>query len=87
MDAELGVVLGGVFDELAEDGLVVVSDQDHFADVGNLGDGLQAVTEDGVTGDFEERLFICIFCQWSDVHICIAGTRGNRPWARRETRA
>lgn len=74
MDAELGVVLGGVFDELAEDGLVVVSDQNHFADVGDLGDGLQTVTENGVTGDFEERLFIVSFVSGP---MCTYASRGG----------
>lgn len=50
------IVLLGVLDEVAEDSFVVVTDKEDFANVGDLGDGVKAVLDDGVTGDFEERL-------------------------------
>jgi len=60
LEAELGVVLGRVFDEFSEDRFVIVSDQDHFANIGNLSDGLEAVAEDGMTSDFEQGLVYSI---------------------------
>lgn len=45
-----------VFDELAENGLVVVADNEDFFNLGDLGDGAEAVFYDRVAGDFEERL-------------------------------
>ena len=62
----MGVVLGRVFDEFSEDRFVVVSDQDHFADIGDLSDGLKAVTEDGMTSDFEQGLLYSVLSVWFD---------------------
>ena len=57
-DGDLGELLGGVLDEVAEDGLVVVADDVDLLDllVGDAGDGREAVPDDGVAGDFEEGL-------------------------------
>ena len=53
----MGELLGGVFDEVAEDGFVVVADQGHFADIGDFRKRLQTVLDNGVTGDFKEGLY------------------------------
>lgn len=45
-----------LLDEVAEDGLVVVADDEDFLDLGDFGDGGEAVGDDGVAGDFEEGL-------------------------------
>jgi hypothetical protein len=56
-DFDLGEFFGGVFDEVAEDGLVVVADHADFLDVGYFRDGGEAVPDDGVACDIEKRLF------------------------------
>ncbi|KAI6757428.1 hypothetical protein HG531_003253 [Fusarium graminearum] len=58
LDGDAGELLGRVLDEVAEDGLVVVADDVDLLDllVGNAGDGGEAVPDDGVAGDFEQRL-------------------------------
>ena len=58
LDGDVGELLGRVSDKVAEDGLVVVTDDVDLLDllVGNASDGGQAVPDDGVAGDFEERL-------------------------------
>jgi hypothetical protein len=53
---EDGELLGGVLDEVAEDGLVVVADDVDVVDGADGGDGREAVPDDGVAGDFEEGL-------------------------------
>lgn len=57
LDGDGGELLGGVLDEVTEDGLVVVADDVNLLDlfVGNAGDGGEAVPDDGVAGHFEER--------------------------------
>jgi len=55
-DGDLRVCARAVFDEVAEDGFVVVADNEDFADVGEAGDGGEAVGDDGVAGDLEEGL-------------------------------
>jgi len=55
-DRKLGELVAGVFDEVAEDGLVVVADHADFLDVGDFGNGGQAVPDDGMAGDVEQRL-------------------------------
>jgi hypothetical protein len=52
-DAKLGEFLRGIFDEVPEYALVVVTDQNHFAHIVDLRHRLQTVVDDGVTGDFE----------------------------------
>lgn len=56
LDGDGGELLCRVLDEVAEDGLVVVTDDVDLLDllVGDAGDGAQAVPDDGVAGDFEE---------------------------------
>jgi hypothetical protein len=49
----LGIFLRGILDEVAEYGLVIVSNQQNLAHVGDLSHRLQAVVDDGVAGDFE----------------------------------
>lgn len=56
LDLELREFLGGVLDEVAEDIFFVVPDQDDFLDVVDFGHGFQAVPDDGMAGDVEERL-------------------------------
>jgi hypothetical protein len=56
-DTDLRVCAGTVLDEVAEDGLVVVANDEDFVDFGDAGDGLKAVLDDGVAGDFEQWLF------------------------------
>jgi hypothetical protein len=55
-DADVWVGARAVFDEVPEDGLVVVAHDEDLADLGHAGDGGEAVLDDGVTGDFEKRL-------------------------------
>ena len=55
-DLDLGELLGRVLDEVAEDRLVVVSNNAYFLNVGDLCDGGETVPDDGVACNFEERL-------------------------------
>jgi hypothetical protein len=50
------VVRDGV-DEGLEDRLFVVTDYEDFLDLGDLGDSAEAVLDDGVACDREERLW------------------------------
>lgn len=52
-DCNVGVGLGLVLDEVAEDGLLIVSYNEDFFDLGDLGDSLETVFDDGVTRDLE----------------------------------
>ena len=56
LNRDVGVCAVGVLDEVAEDGLVVVADDEDLADLGDFGDGGEAVLDDRVAGDFEEWL-------------------------------
>lgn len=58
LDGDARELLGGVLDEVAEDRLVVVSNDADLLDlfVGNASDGGEAVPDDGVAGDLEEGL-------------------------------
>jgi hypothetical protein len=58
LDSDGGELLGRVLDEVAEDGLVVVADDVDLLDllVGDASDRGEAVPDDRVTGDFEQRL-------------------------------
>lgn len=47
-----------VLNEVAEDGLIVVSNNEDLVDLGKFGDGSEAVRDDGVAGDFEEWLHL-----------------------------
>lgn len=51
-----GELAGGVLDEVAEDGLVVVADDINVLDGADLGNGGDAVPDDGVAGHLEEGL-------------------------------
>jgi len=62
-DGDVGVFAVGILDEIAEDGLVVVADKEDFGDLGDSGDGIEAVLDNGLAGDFEEGLF---GTSWSD---------------------
>ena len=54
---------GAIFHEVSEYGLIVVADDEDFADFRDFGDGSEAVRDDGMAGDFEKRLlFICVSC-------------------------
>ena len=52
-----------VLDEVAENGLVVVADEEDFGNLLDSGDGIEAVLDDGLAGNFEEGLF---GATWSD---------------------
>lgn len=52
-----------ILDEVAEDGLVVVTDKEDFGDLGYSGNSIEAVLDNGFAGDFEEGLF---GATWSD---------------------
>lgn len=56
LDRKLGELGRRIFDEVAEDRLFVVSDQVDLVDRGDFVDGSQAVPDDGVAGNIEERL-------------------------------
>lgn len=56
LDGEVWEVVGGIFDEIAEDGLVIVADEVDLVYGGDFGDGGQAVVNDGVARDIEEGL-------------------------------
>jgi hypothetical protein len=58
LDGNGGELLGRVLDEVAEDGLVVVADDVDLLNllVGDAGDRGQAVPDDRVASDFEQRL-------------------------------
>ena len=58
LDGDVWVGAGGVLDEVAEDGLVVVADDEDLADLRDFGYCGKAVLDDGVAGNFEERLGI-----------------------------
>lgn len=56
LDGNVRVIAGGILDEVAEDGFVVVSNDEDFLDLRDLGNGREAVVDDRVAGNFEERL-------------------------------
>lgn len=47
---------GAVLNEVAEDTLVVVADDEDLTNLGHPGDGSEAVLNNWVARDFEERL-------------------------------
>ena len=55
-DLDLWELLGRVFDEVAEDRLVVVANDTYFLNVRDLCDSGETVPDDGMTCDFKERL-------------------------------
>lgn len=67
LDRDLWVGAGAVFDEVPEDGLVVVANKEDLADLWDAGDGGEAVLDDGVAGDFEKRLDEAD--QWGVLHV------------------
>jgi hypothetical protein len=54
--ADLRVCARAILDKLPEDGLVVVADDEDLADLWHAGDSGEAMLDDRVAGDFEERL-------------------------------
>lgn len=52
-DLEVGEISTGILDEISEDALVVVADKDHFTDAGNLGNSLEVVPNNGMSGNLE----------------------------------
>ena len=56
LDFELRELSRGILDKVAEYVFFVVADEDDLFDIFNLGDGFQAVPDDGVTCNIEERL-------------------------------
>ena len=55
-DGAVGVCSTAVLDEVAEDALIVVANDEDFADLGEFGDGGEAVGDDGVAGYLEQWL-------------------------------
>jgi hypothetical protein len=55
-DGELGEFLGRVFDEVAENVLLVVSDDEDFPNRRNFSDGSEAVPDDRVACNVKEGL-------------------------------
>lgn len=57
-DGDRWELLGRVLDEVAEDGLIVVANNVDLLNllVGHTGNGREAVPDDGVAGNIEERL-------------------------------
>jgi hypothetical protein len=60
LDAQLGPGAGDGVDEGLEDGLLVVADDEDLFDLGDGGDGAEAVLDDGVAGDGEEGLRVLV---------------------------
>jgi len=62
-DGDLRVFFRSILDERTENGLVIVTNDEDLLDVVDLGDSAETVFDDGVTGDFEERLcdVNCVF--------------------------
>jgi hypothetical protein len=56
LDLDVRELFGGIFDEVAEDTLVVVTYENNLLDVWDFGDGLQTVPNDRVAGNIEQRL-------------------------------
>ncbi len=56
VDSDLWEFLRGVFDEVAEDRLVILSDHADFFDVRYLCDGGEAMPNNRMPSNFEERL-------------------------------
>lgn len=56
LDGEVVKLGRRILNEVAENGFLVVANQVDFVDRGDLLDGLQAVPDDGVAGDFEKGL-------------------------------
>jgi hypothetical protein len=52
----LGEIVGALLDEVAENGLIIVADEEDLLDLGYFGDGTEAVLNYGVAGNVEERL-------------------------------
>lgn len=69
-DGDVGVFAVGILDEIAEDSLVVVTDEEDFGDLGDSGDSIETVLDDGLAGDFEEGLFGAI---WLDRVFVVEG--------------
>lgn len=56
LELDVGEIVGGFLDEVAENRLVVVADDEDLLDLGDLCDGAEAVLYNGVSGDVEKRL-------------------------------
>lgn len=56
LDLDLREFSRGVFDKVTEYTLVVVANQDYLFDVGNFGHGFEAMPDDWMASDIEERL-------------------------------
>lgn len=56
LDAQLWEVVGDGVDEGLEDGFLVVADDEDFLDLWDGCDRAEAVLDDGVAGDREQRL-------------------------------
>lgn len=56
LELDVGEVVGGFLDEVAENRLVVVADNEDLLDLGDLCDSAEAVLYDGVSGNVEKRL-------------------------------
>ena len=67
LDAQVGEVVGDGVDEGLEDGLLVVANDEDFLDLGDAGNGAEAVLDYGVACNGEERLPKCsVGCGWAE---------------------
>lgn len=57
LDAQLWEAVGDGVDEGLEDGFFIVADDEDFLDLRNGGNGAEAVLDNGVAGDREQRLW------------------------------
>jgi hypothetical protein len=57
LDAQVWEVVRDGVDKRLEDGLLIIADNKDFLDLGDACDGTEAVLDNGVTCDREERLW------------------------------
>lgn len=74
LDAQLWEVVRDGVDEGLEDGLFIVADDEDFLDLWNGGDSAEAVLDNGVAGDREQRL-------WQRLVGCERGRDGPCNWS------
>lgn len=81
MNLDLRVCARAVLDEVAEDRLVVVANDEDFADLRDPSDSCKAMRDDRVAGDFEKRLCAGVSGLLRYLLQEHARAAGNIPWA------